>query len=130
MEQIKEIYYHPIFKIIILLLVLWMTASIGILYLEDGDLSKIENAFWWTIVTITTVGYGDKSPQTELGKTFAAFIMINGYATIAIPTGIISAEYTSMSHQNQSNIRCLNCKEEGLDKESRFCKFCGIELNK
>ena len=43
MEQIKEIYYHPIFKIIILLLVLWMTASISILYLEDGDLSKIEN---------------------------------------------------------------------------------------
>ena len=55
MNKIKEIYYHPISKIIMLLILLWVAASIGILYLENGDLSEIKNSFWWAIVTITTV---------------------------------------------------------------------------
>ena len=59
LDKIKEIYFHQIFRIIILLIVLWIAATIGIQYLEHGELNDIENAFWWTIVTITTVGYGD-----------------------------------------------------------------------
>ena len=68
MKKFKEIYHHPIFRVVSLLMIIWITASIGILYLEDSNVenapSRIQDSFWWAIVTITTVGYGDYAPET------------------------------------------------------------------
>ena len=87
------------------MLILWAVGSFSIILLENGDLTDVGNAIWWTIVTMTTVGYGDISPNTELGQALASLAMIVGYATIAIATGFISAEYTSMK-QKINNIVC------------------------
>ena len=95
MSRIKEIYYHPIAKIIILLLILWITATIGIQFLEDGDLKEVQNAFWWTIVTITTVGYGDYSPETFYGRVLAIFLMLAGIGLVSTVTGSISSIFTT-----------------------------------
>ena len=95
MNKIKEIYYHPIAKIIILLLILWITATIGIQFLEDGDLKEVKNAFWWTIVTITTVGYGDYAPETFYGRVLAIFLMLAGIGLVSTVTGSISSIFTT-----------------------------------
>jgi voltage-gated potassium channel len=57
----------------------------------------IQTSLYWTIVTITTVGYGDITPQTNLGKTLASMIMLCGYGVIAVPTGIVLSEYNKLS---------------------------------
>ena len=95
MKKIKEIYSHPILKIILLLLLLWIGSSIGILYLEDGELSDIKNSFWWAIVTITTVGYGDYSPETTYGRALAVILMLSGIGLVSTVTGSISSIFTT-----------------------------------
>ena len=120
-------------KIIVFLFSVVVLVSIfgSIMYLIEGEangFTSIPRSIYWAIVTITTVGYGDISPQTELGQALAALVMIIGYATIAIPTGIISAEFTSLHHKKQNNVICLKCGEGGHDKTSQYCKFCGSEI--
>ena len=81
-----------------------------IMYLIEGDengFTSIPRSIYWAIVTITTVGYGDISPQTELGQVLASLAMIMGYATIAVPTGIISAEYSTISKKFNSLV-CIS----------------------
>ena len=93
MNKIKEIYYHPISKIVIFLIFLWIGSSIGILYLENGELSEIKNSFWWAIVTITTVGYGDYSPETLSGRALAIILMLSGIGLASTVTGSIGVIY-------------------------------------
>ena len=102
----------------------------SIMYLIEGQangFTSIPRSIYWAIVTITTVGYGDISPQTELGRLFASFAMILGYATIAVPTGIISAEYSTMK-QKFNNTVCPDCANEDHEDDAEFCKICGSTL--
>ncbi|NQV72392.1 ion transporter [bacterium] len=89
---------------------------------------SIPRSIYWAIVTITTVGYGDISPATTLGQFVAALVMVAGYAIIAVPTGIVSAELMTVNRQNNANAEvkvCLNCQEEGHDADAKHCKMCG-----
>ena len=100
------------------------------MYLIEGEtngFTSIPRSIYWAIVTITTVWYGDISPQTELGQALASLAMIIGYAAIAIPTGIISAEYTSMK-QKINNMVCRECGDENHENDAKFCKVCGADL--
>ncbi len=90
---------------------------------------SIPRSIYWAIVTITTVGYGDISPATTLGQLVAALVMIAGYAIIAVPTGIVSAEFVAAGRQNNS-IVCPHCLEEGHDDDAQHCKHCGGALLK
>lgn len=102
------------------------------LYLIEGDESgftSIGASCYWAITTLTTVGYGDISPQTPLGRAVASIIMIMGYGVIAVPTGIVTAEMVSPFTGKVSTQACPDC---GMDKHSydaRYCKDCGAELN-
>ena len=92
---------------------------------KDG-FTSIPRSIYWAIVTLTTVGYGDISPQTGLGQFFASIIMILGYAIIAVPTGLISVE---LSRAENSNTQCCpSCSQEGHDDNAKFCKYCGADL--
>ena len=116
---------------VFLFFIFTMVTIIGsIMYLIEGEangFTSIPRSIYWAIVTITTVGYGDISPQTELGQLFASFAMILGYATIAVPTGIISAEYSSMK-QKFNNIVCPDCANEDHEDDAKCCKICGSML--
>ena len=119
-------------RIVVFLLAILAIATImgTIIYLiedpKDG-FTSIPRSIYWAIVTLTTVGYGDISPQTGLGQFFASIIMILGYAIIAVPTGIISVE---MAFANKMNTQsCPSCSLEGHDNNAKFCKHCGTELN-
>ncbi len=113
--------------------VLTMVVIMGsLMYLIEGPengFSSIPKSIYWAIVTLTTVGFGDITPQTVLGQFFASLIMILGYSIIAVPTGIISAEmartkYTSPAKQNA----CPQCGNTDHDDDAAFCKKCGNPL--
>ncbi|WP_298768852.1 ion transporter [uncultured Shewanella sp.] len=94
----------------------------------DNGFTSIPKSIYWTIVTITTVGYGDITPVTELGQGIAALTMLIGYSIIAIPTGIISAEISQEMRRNRDLRRCSNCLKSGHDTDAHFCNQCGNEL--
>jgi voltage-gated potassium channel len=102
-----------------------------IMYLIEGEahgFTSIPRGIYWAIVTLTTVGYGDISPETSLGQFLASFVMIMGYAIIAVPTGIVTAEIINPSTTNNTQV-CPECLYESHEDDAIFCKKCGAELN-
>jgi len=103
----------------------------SVMYLVEGSengFTSIPRSVYWAIITLTTVGYGDIVPQTEIGQMIAAAVMILGYAIIAVPTGIYTAELARAFTKGVSNVSCQNCGEEGHDVDAVYCKYCGAEL--
>lgn len=123
------------FKVIVFFeVVLTMVIIMGsLMYLIEGPengFKSIPTSIYWAIVTLTTVGFGDITPQTVPGQFFASLIMILGYSIIAVPTGIISAEIVKVNKKTDSRLECPNCGHEEHDKDARFCKICGAKLDK
>jgi voltage-gated potassium channel len=104
----------------------------SVMYLVEGapsGFTSIPRSMYWTVVTLTTVGYGDIAPRTPLGQTLAAFVMILGYGIIAVPTGIVTAELTLAGRPAAvSTQACPSCGAEGHDPDAGFCKHCGSAL--
>jgi len=99
----------------------------SLMYLIEGEangFTSIPRAVYWAIVTLTTVGYGDISPQTSVGQALAACIMIIGYSIIAVPTGIITAELS----QQKNARKCSACGHAVHDAAATFCNRCGAGL--
>ena len=117
---------------VFLFAVIMIVIIIGtIMYLVEGEsngFTSIPQGIYWAIVTITTVGYGDIAPHTWLGKLIASFAMILGYAIIAVPTGIVTTEFSRKNKKITTQV-CPNCINEGHDTDAVFCKFCGFCLN-
>lgn len=122
-------------KIVVFLLTVLTTVIImgTVMYLVEGPKSgftSIPRGVYWSIVTMTTVGYGDIAPQTDLGQFLASLLMIMGYGVIAVPTGIVSAEMISLKNREKITTQvCPNCFKEGHDPDAIFCKYCSGKLN-
>jgi voltage-gated potassium channel len=120
---------------IFLFAVIIITIIMGtVMYLVEGPengFTSIPISIYWSIVTLTTVGYGDIHPGTPLGQFIASFIMITGYGVIAVPTGIVSAELTKGSHKevHLNTQACPNCNEGKHIDDAKFCHNCGYKLN-
>ncbi len=96
---------------------------------EDSAFTSIPKSIYWAIVTLTTVGYGDLSPETPLGQAFSSVLMVIGYAIIAVPTGIVSAEIARHSARKGVPLHeCKGCGRGRHDPDARYCKQCGEEL--
>jgi voltage-gated potassium channel len=97
--------------------------------IEDNEegFTSIPQSIYWAIVTLTTVGYGDISPQSGLGQAVAALIMILGYSIIVIPTGIIAAAAPRL-RTTASPAECPQCRHPSHDADARYCKRCGQAL--
>lgn len=117
-----------LFFIVILCIILG-----SIMYIVEGEtngFTNIPKSIYWAIVTLTTVGFGDITPQTPLGQLIASVIMILGYAIIAIPTGIVSSEMTKSNQELQENTQvCSNCSKDNHKEKAKFCFNCGSLLN-
>jgi len=103
----------------------------SVMYLVEGadnGFTSIPRSVYWAIITLTTVGYGDIVPQTEIGQMIAATVMILGYAIIAVPTGIYTAELARAFTKSVSNVACDTCSQDGHDTDANYCKYCGGEL--
>ena len=96
----------------------------------DSGFTNIPQSIYWAVVTLTTVGYGDVTPQTHIGKAIAMVIMVMGYGILAVPTGIVTAEMTkAMGHHNKISTNvCEGCGYRWHDDDAHYCKHCGNTL--
>jgi len=122
-------------KILIFLSVVLMIALLmgTLLYVVEGPengYTSIPVAVYWAIVTMTTVGYGDITPQSDLGRLIASMMMLLGWGILAVPTGIVSAEMTAqrLIKAIPTTRSCHECLSEGHDANAHFCKDCGTKL--
>lgn len=119
---------------VFLYFVLISTILIGsIMYVVEGEengFTSIPISIYWTIVTLTTVGYGDISPGTPLGQFIASLVMILGYGIIAVPTGIVTAEFakTNANKTEPEKNKCENCGVANHHVNAKFCYHCGYPL--
>lgn len=113
-------------------LLLLVTIFGSILYVVEGPdsgFTSIPRSIYWAVVTLTTVGYGDISPKTPVGQAIASMVMITGYAIIAVPTGIFTAELTRTMRPQLHPITCPNCGKFGHASNAKFCDRCGHDLH-
>ena len=91
--------------------------------------TSIPHSIYWAIVTITTVGYGDMTPVTSLGRFIASGVMLLGYAIIAVPSGIVTSELTqAVKNQHTNTKSCSSCAHDSHEHDASFCKICGHKL--
>ena len=103
----------------------------SVMYLIEGDdagFTSIPTSIYWAVVTMTTVGYGDIAPRTALGQFVALCLMVLGYAIIAVPTGIVSAELARSDFPHLSARRCPQCQRRTLGPRDSFCSRCGHQV--
>jgi len=103
----------------------------SLMYVVEGEangFTSIPRSIYWAIVTLTTVGYGDISPQTNIGQAFASVIMILGYGIIAVPTGIVTVGLSQVRNRKVTTTSCPECSSEGHDHDAIYCKDCGSQL--
>jgi voltage-gated potassium channel len=110
----------------VLTIVIIMGALMYLIEGPENGFVSIPKSMYWAIVTLTTVGYGDISPQTAMGQILSSIIMLLGYGIIAVPTGILSAEIVIGS--KTKTLSCPACKKKGLEQDSKYCRFCGATL--
>ena len=115
-----------VFLFVVFTLVVILGSLMYLIEGEDNGFTSIPRGVYWAIVTLTTVGYGDISPQTPAGQALAAMVMVMGYGIIAVPTGIVTAELT-MAARNDPRV-CPGCALVGHMRDARHCRFCGAAL--
>lgn len=118
-----------VFLVFILATVVTMGSLMYVVEGPTNGFSSIPVSIYWSIVTMTTVGYGDIAPKTPVGQILASMLMIAGYAIIAIPTGIVTSEIARASNRKLvSTQTCPNCSLQDHDIDAKFCKACGHHL--
>jgi voltage-gated potassium channel len=122
-------------KILIFLsFVLIVTVIMGtVMYVVEGrenGFTSIPTSIYWAVTTMTTVGYGDISPVTTLGRLIATVMMLVGWGTLAVPTGIVTVEMSQLRKQRDSATTrsCHACLSEGHTADALFCMHCGEKL--
>lgn len=113
-------------------LLLLVTIFGSVMYVVEGPengFTSIPLSIYWAVVTLTTVGYGDISPKTPIGQAIASMVMITGYAIIAVPTGVFTAELARTMRPQLQPVSCSNCGKFGHATNAKFCDRCGHDLH-
>ncbi|HEY9445471.1 MAG TPA: ion transporter [Burkholderiales bacterium] len=119
-----------VFLSVVLMIVLIVGTLMYIIEGPAAGFSTIPTAVYWAIVTMTTVGYGDITPHTPLGRILASLMMLIGWGILAVPTGIVTAEMTAQRFglKTPTTRTCRECLSEGHDTDAQYCKRCGAPL--
>lgn len=121
---------HKIFIFLFSVLIV-VTIFGSLMYVIEGPafgFTSIPRSIYWAVVTVTTVGYGDITPHTVAGQIIASMAMLTGYAILAVPTGILSAELITEIQRDRDAFACSNCSRTGHERDANYCRFCGSEL--
>lgn len=97
---------------------------------QEHGFTSIPTSIYWAVTTMTTVGYGDISPETALGRLIATLMMLVGWGTLAVPTGIVTVEmgHARRVHASATTRSCQACLTEGHLPDAVFCMHCGERL--
>jgi voltage-gated potassium channel len=117
-----------IFLFAIMTLVVILGAAMYVVEGPEHGYTSIPTSIYWSIVTLTTVGYGDIVPGTVLGKAIATVMMLLGYGIIAVPTGIVTSEMARIGRGNVTTQACHHCGAEGHQHDAVHCRRCGETL--
>jgi voltage-gated potassium channel len=118
-----------VFLSFVLMVVLIMGTLMYVVEGPANGFTSIPLAVYWAVTTMTTVGFGDITPQTDMGRVVASIMMLLGWGTLAVPTGIVSAEFTAQRMLRVPTTRtCHQCLSEGHMPGARFCRDCGAPL--
>jgi len=122
-----------VFLSVVLMAVLILGTAMYVVEGPEHGYTSIPVAMYWAVVTMTTVGYGDITPHTNIGKLLASFMMLLGWGILAVPTGIVTAEMTSQHFARrraagEGDEPCPSCGSLGHSATARFCKDCGTAL--
>jgi voltage-gated potassium channel len=117
-----------VFLMTVLVIVVIVGSAMYFVEGPEAGFTSIPLSVYWAVVTVTTVGYGDITPLTPLGKIIAALMMITGYALIVVPTGVLSAELVRGPTKPVSTQACPTCGAEGHVVDAKFCRVCGATL--
>ncbi len=127
-----------VFIYVVLILSVMLGTVMYLIESDEAGFTSIPRSIYWTIVTLTTVGYGDIAPQTTVGQFIATVVMILGYGIIAVPTGIVTVEFSKHGRNKSAatsdmtvhlNTQCCpSCSTEGHRDEAKYCFNCGEQL--
>jgi voltage-gated potassium channel len=118
-----------VFMSFVMLVVMVMGTLMYVVEGPEHGYTSIPVGVYWAITTMTTVGFGDITPQTDLGRAIASLMMLIGWGTLAVPTGIVSAEFTAQRmHREPTTRTCHECLSEGHAPSAHFCRDCGAAL--
>ena len=118
-----------VFLVFVMMVVLVMGTLMYLVEGPENGFTSIPISIYWAITTMTTVGFGDLTPKTDLGRFIASVQMLLGWGILAVPTGIVSAEFTAQRVRREPTTRtCHECLSEGHDAAAKFCRDCGARL--
>jgi len=122
-------------KILVFLSIVMMAVLImgTVMYVVEGPangFTSIPTAMYWAVTTMTTVGFGDITPKTDLGRLISALMMMLGWGVLAVPTGIVTAEISAQRNMRvpTTTRTCHACLTEGHTPEASYCWRCGASL--
>jgi voltage-gated potassium channel len=128
MQSLRASYYRiMVFMIFVLMMMILAGTLMYVIEGGENGFDSIPSSIYWAIVTTTTVGYGDITPATDLGKILSSIMMILGYVIIAVPTGLISVEMIRQKSLKNGDNRCESCGHVN-PPGSVFCNQCGAEM--
>ncbi len=132
---LRSLYLSSRKILIFFIFVVIMVISLGTLMfmvegnVEGGEFRDIPTSIYWAVVTMTTVGYGDIAPVTSTGRLLSAIVMLLGYTIMAVPTGIVSAQFIHDREKlHPTRRKCPECGKK-VSEHDHFCSFCGKELD-
>ena len=94
----------------------------------ERGFTSIPTGIYWAVVTITTLGFGDITPATGLGRLMTSLLVLTGYAIIAVPTGIVTSELSKLRGDDSSDA-CPSCGVHGHLPDAKFCRRCGARMS-
>lgn len=116
-----------VFLSFVLMVALIMATIMVVVEGPQNGFTSIPTAMYWAVTTITTVGFGDITPKTDLGRFFSSILMLLGWGVLAVPTGIVTAEMTVQRRDEKLPAR--ECEASGLAPEAKYCHRCGVSLS-
>ena len=123
-------YRITVFLVAVSVLVTILGSFMYLIEGHENGFTSIPSGVYWAIVTLTTVGYGDIAPSTPFGQIMASFLMLMGYALIAVPMGLIISETSKKGGASVLGSRpCVRCPDGSSDPEKHFCSYCGKNLD-
>lgn len=127
-HSLKASYYKIMVFLFFVVMMIIMAGTL-MYVIEGGEhgFDSIPASIYWAVVTVTTVGFGDITPYTDIGKFLASIMMILGYAIIAVPTGLISVEMSRYKDDGKKDNLCSICEHDN-PFGSIYCNQCGKEM--